>query len=170
MSFMKLISEWKIEYAKDLALALNNRKILDNLRDGLPFPYTENDAKEFIMAMRNADKDKIFAFAIVYNNKCIGSIGVFRQENIHFRTAEIGYYIAEEYWGRGIMTQAVNEVCNFVFANTDIVRIFAEPFIHNIGSQRVLEKNGFYCEGTLKRNAYKNGREVDMKIYAKLKI
>lgn len=61
---MKLITQWKIEYAKDLAVALNNRKVLDNLRDGLPFPYTERDAKEFILAMQNSDKNKVFAFAI----------------------------------------------------------------------------------------------------------
>ena len=166
---MKYLAEWKIEYASDLASALNNANILDNLRDGLPYPYTENDAKDFIIAMQNADKSKVFAFAIVLNNKCIGSVGVFRQENIHFRTAELGYYVSEEYWGRGIMTQAVKEVCNYVFVNTDIVRIFAEPFADNTASQRVLEKNGFYCEGIMKNNAYKNGRIVDMKLYAKLK-
>ena len=166
---MKLITKWKIEYAEDLAKALNNRKVLDNLRDGLPFPYTENDAKEFIEAMINADANKVFAFAIVYDNKCIGSIGVFRQDNIHCKTAELGYYIAEEYWGKGLMTQAVKEICNFIFDSTDIIRIYAEPFIHNIGSQRVLEKNGFCCEGVLKNNAYKYGRVVDMKMYAKLK-
>lgn len=166
---MKLLSQWKIEYARDLAVALNNKKILDNLRDGLPYPYIENDAKEFITAMQNADKNKVFAFAIVLENKCIGSIGVFRQGNIHSRTAELGYYIAEEYWGKGIMTRAVNEICDYVFENTDIVRIFAEPFVHNFASQRVLENNGFSCEGILKNNAYKNGRLVDMKMYAKLK-
>lgn len=166
---MGLITRWKIEYAKDLAVALNNKKVLDNLRDGLPFPYTENDAQEFITAMLNADKSKVFAFSIVYNGKCIGSIGIFRQENIHFRTAELGYYIAEEYWGKGLTTQAVKEACEYVFDNSDIIRIFAGPFIHNIASQRVLEKNGFTCEGVLKNNAYKNGSIVDMKMYAKLK-
>ena len=166
---MKFIVQWKIEYAKDLAKVLNNKKILDNLRDGLPYPYKENDAEEFISAMQKADKNNVFAFAIVNEDKCIGSIGVFRQENIHFKTAELGYYISEEYWGKGIMTQAVKEVCEYVFNNSDIIRIFAEPFAFNIASQRVLEKNGFCFEGVLKDNAYKNGRVIDMKMYAKLK-
>ena len=166
---MKLITKWKIEYAKDLANSLNNIKVLDNLRDGLPYPYTENDAKDFINAMLSADTNKVFAFAIVYNNKCVGSVGVFRQENIHSKTAELGYYIAEEYWGMGLMTQAVKEICDYVFDNSDVIRIYAEPFMHNIASQRVLEKNGFCCEGVLKHNAYKNGRVADMKMYAKLK-
>ncbi len=166
---MKLISQWKIEYAKELAEALNNKKILNNLRDGLPYPYTEQDAEEFIVAMLNSNKNDVFSFAIVYGGKCIGSIGVFRQSNIHCRTAELGYYIAEEYWGKGITTQAVNEVCEYVFCNSDIIRIFAEPLAYNFASQRVLEKNGFCLEGTLKSNAYKNGRVVDMKMYAKIK-
>lgn len=166
---MQLISQWKIEYANDLALALNNRKVLDNLRDGLPYPYMVQDAKDFITAMQNADKNSVFAFAIVFKGKCIGSIGVFRQSNIHFRTAELGYYIAEEFWGKGIMTRAVKEICDYVFDRSDIIRIYAEPFDYNIASQHVLENNGFECEGVLKNNAYKNGKLVNMKMYAKLK-
>ena len=167
---MKLITEWKIEYAKELAVALNNKNVLDNLRDGLPYPYTENDAREFIQSMLCVDKNQVFAFAIVHDNKCIGSIGVFRQGNIHFKTAELGYYIGEQYWGRGLMTQAVKDICEYVFENSDIIRIFSEPFANNIASQRVLEKNGFCCEGILRNNAYKNERVVDMKLYAKLKM
>lgn len=166
---MKFISQWKIEYARDLADALNNKKILDNLRDGLPYPYTVKDAEEFITAMQKSNINDVFAFAIIYESKCIGSIGVFRQNNIHFRTAELGYYVAEEYWGKGIMTQAVKQVCDYVFCNSDIVRIYVEPFVHNLASQRVLEKNGFNCEGVLKNNAYKNGKFIDMKMYSKLK-
>lgn len=95
------IRPWRMEDAPSLSEALNNKKIHDNLRDGLPFPYTVNDAKEYITAMLNCDKDKIYVFAITVDDKAIGSIGVFRQDNIHFRTAEMGYYIAEPYWGAG---------------------------------------------------------------------
>ena len=98
-----------------------------------------------------------------------GSIGVFRQENIHRQTAELGYYLAEEYWGNGLMTQAVRQICSFVFEQSDILRIYAEPFAYNIASCRVLEKAGFTCEGTLRQNAVKNGRVLDMKMYALLK-
>jgi RimJ/RimL family protein N-acetyltransferase len=96
----------------------------------------------------------------------IGSIGVFRKDNIHFKTAEMGYYVAEEHWGKGIGTQAVKEVCQYIFENTDIIRIFAEPFAHNLGSCRILEKSGFMCEGILRKNAVKNGVILDMKMYA----
>ena len=163
------IRRWKIEDKSDLAKALNNKNILNNLRDGVPYPYTENDAEDFISAMLSADPDKTFAFAITLEDKAIGSIGIFRQENIHYRTAELGYYIGEEYWGRGYMTEAVRQACGFVFENTDIIRIYAEPFAYNTGSCRVLEKAGFVYEGTLRSNAYKNGNVVDMKMYALVK-
>lgn len=164
-----IIREWKIEDKTALAENLNNMNVLNNLRDGLPYPYTEDDAEDFIRAMLSADKDKSFAFAITLNGKVIGSIGVFRQDNIHYRTAEMGYYMGEKYWGRGYMTEAVKLVCDFVFENTDIIRIFAEPFAYNSASCRVLEKAGFIFEGVLRSNAYKNGNIVDMKMYAIVK-
>ena len=155
--------------ARDLATALSNKKIQDNLRDGLPYPYTEKDGKEFISTMLAANENDTFAFAITVNGKVIGSIGAFRQTNIHNKTAELGYYIAEEYWGKGIMTEAVKQLCDYVFSHTDIIRIYAEPFSYNIGSCRVLEKAGFQYEGTLRSNALKNGNVLDMKMYSKLK-
>ena len=163
------IRRWELSDARDLAAALSNKKIQDNLRDGLPYPYTEQDGKEFISAMLTANESDTFAFAITVNGKVIGSIGAFRQTNIHNKTAELGYYIAEEYWGKGIMTEAVKQLCDYVFSYTDIIRIYAEPFAYNIGSCRVLEKAGFQYEGTLRSNALKNGNVLDMKMYSKLK-
>lgn len=163
------IRKWELSDAKDLAAALSNRKVQDNLRDGLPYPYTEQDGKEFISAMLSADENETFAFAITVNNMVIGSIGIFRQGNIHRQTAELGYYIAEEYWGKGIMTEAVKQICEYVFANSDIIRIYAEPFAYNIASCRALEKAGFQYEGTLRGNAVKNGKVIDMKMYSLLK-
>ena len=144
------IRRWELSDARDLATALSNKKIQDNLRDGLPYPYTEKDGKEFISTMLAANENDTFAFAITVNGKVIGSIGTFRQTNIHNKTAELGYYIAEEYWGKGIMTEAVKQLCDYVFSHTDIIRIYAEPFSYNIGSCRVLEKAGFQYEGTMK--------------------
>ena len=163
------IRRWELSDARDLATALSNKKIQDNLRDGLPYPYTEQDGKEFISAMLAANENDTFAFAITVNGKVIGSIGAFRQTNIHNKTAELGYYIAEEYWGKGIMTEVVKQLCDYVFSHTDIIRIYAEPFAYNIGSCRVLEKAGFQYEGTLRSNALKNGNVLDMKMYSKFK-
>ena len=163
------IRKWKLSDAKDLAIALSNRKVQDNLRDGLPYPYTEQDGKDYISDMLSANEDDTFAFAITVDNKVVGSIGVFRQGNIHRQIAELGYYIAEEYWGKGIMTEAVKQICECVFDKSDIIRIYAEPFAYNIASCRVLEKAGFQYEGTLRSNAVKNGKAIDMKMYSLLK-
>ena len=163
------IKKWELTDAGDLARALSNTKVQDNLRDGLPYPYTEKDGTDYISAMISADENETFAFAIVSDNKVIGSIGVFRQENIHRQTAELGYCIAEEYWGKGIMTDAVKQICKYVFDKSDIIRIYAEPFAYNTASCRVLEKAGFQYEGTLRSNAVKNGKIIDMKMYSLLK-
>lgn len=163
------IRKWELSDAADLAAAISNKKVQDNLRDGLPFPYTEKDGEEFITAMLAADPDDTFAFAITVGDKAVGSIGVFRQGNIHRQTAEMGYFVAEEYWGKGIMTEAVKQACEYVFAESDILRIYAEPFAYNSASCRVLEKAGFQLEGVLRQNAVKNGRLLDMKMYARIK-
>lgn len=152
-----------------MAAALSNRKIQDNLRDGLPYPYTEQDGVDYISAMLSSDENETFAFAITVDDKVVGSIGVFRQGNIHRQTGELGYYIAEEYWGKGIMTEAVIQTCEYVFEMSDIIRIYAEPFAYNGASCRVLEKAGFQYEGTLRSNAVKNGKVIDMKMYSLLK-
>ena len=163
------IRKWKLSDAKDLASALSNTKIQDNLRDGLPYPYTEQDGVDYISAMLSADENETFAFAITIDGKAIGSIGVFRQGNIHRPTADLGYCISEEYWGKGIMTEAVKQICKYVFEKSDIIRIYAEPFAYNTASCRVLEKAGFQYEGTLRNNAIKNGKVIDMKMYSLLK-
>ena len=105
------IRQWRLSDAKDLAAALSNQKVLNNLRDGLPYPYTDQDAHDYIRAVLSADPDQTFAYAVCVDDKVVGSIGAFRQENIHRRTAELGYYLSEAYWGQGIMTQAVGMLC-----------------------------------------------------------
>ena len=163
------IRQWRIEDKVQLAHILNNKKILMNLRDGIPYPYTIKDAEEYIQNMLSSDNNQTFAFAISVDDQVIGSIGVFRQDNIHYRTAEMGYYIAEAYWGKGYASSAVKQVCQYVFHHTDIIRIFAEPFVYNMASCRVLEKAGFQLEGILRSNSEKNGKILDMKMYAIIK-
>ena len=163
------IRKWNMIDASNLAELLNNKKIMDNLRDGLPYPYTVKDAEDYIATMLSAKPENTYAFAITLDEKVVGSIGVFRCENIHFRTAEMGYYIGEPYWGKGIMTSAVKQTCQYIFDHTDIIRIFAEPFYNNTASCHVLEKAGFQLEGLLRKNAVKNGQALDMKMYALVK-
>ena len=161
-----ILRKWRLSDAADLAAALNNEKILNNLRDGLPYPYTEQDARDYISAMLSADETGTFAYAITRNDRAIGSIGAFRKNNIHRQTAEMGYYLAEEYWGMDIMTEAIRQLCKIIFDTTDILRIYAEPFTYNTGSRRALEKAGFAFEGIMKNNAVKNGKVLDMALYS----
>ena len=161
-----ILRKWRLSDAEDLAAALNNEKVRNNLRDGLPVPYTPADARDYIISMLSSDENSTFAYAITIDDRAVGSIGAFRQGNIHRQTAELGYYLAEEYWGKGIMTDAIAQLCGIVFETTDILRIFAEPFSYNTGSRRVLEKAGFQLEGIMKNNAVKNGKVVDMALYS----
>ena len=160
---------WTLEDAPALAKLINNKKVQDNLRDGLPFPYGEEDAKAFLSAVLASDPDQNLAFAIEADGELIGSISATRCANIHFRTAELGYYLGEPYWGKGFATEAVRQICDYIYRNTDIIRIFAEPFAYNTASCRVLEKAGFQLEGLLRCNAVKNGRTLDMKMYARIR-
>ena len=160
---------WTLADAPALAKLINNKMVQDNLRDGLPFPYGEEDAKAFLSAMLASDPDQNLAFAIEADGKLIGSISATRCANIHFRTAELGYYLGESYWGKGFATEAVRQICDYIYRNTDIIRIFAEPFAYNTASCRVLEKAGFQLEGLLRSNAVKNGRILDMKMYARIR-
>lgn len=164
-----VLRKWRKEDAADLAKALSNPHVQDNLRDGIPFPYTVKDGEEFIEAMLCADPQQTYAFAITVEDVAVGSIGVFRCSNIHSRTGELGYYISEDYWNKGIGTSAVRQMAAYIFENTDIMRIFAEPFAYNQASCRILEKAGFQFEGLLRKNAVKNGQVLDMKMYATVK-
>ena len=163
-----VIRRWRPEDAAALARAINDEAVQANLRDGLPFPYTVSDAEAFIGFALSAG-DGMYSFAVTENDVCIGSISVTRGENIHRLTGELGYYIARERWGRGYATRAVREICRYVFENTDIVRIYAEPFADNAASCRVLEKAGFTLEGTLRANAIKSGRIRDTRMYSLLR-
>lgn len=166
---MKHLRAWNLGDASDLAKAMNNEKVHEYLRDGLPFPYTEKDAVAFISRTTSAPKDSQYSWAIHVGGKAVGNVDFFRKDNIYHRTAELGYFLAEPYWGKGIVTNAVKEACAYVFANTDIIRISAESFSHNIASCRVLEKAGFVLEGVLKKNAIKHGEIIDTNIYALIK-
>ena len=156
---------WQRTDAEALAALINNKKIQDCLRDGIPYPYTKADAQSYLEQVLSADPNQTYAFAITANGILVGSIAVYRQSNIHSRTGELGYYIGEPFQGKGIGTEAVGQICRRLLEQTDLLRIFAEPFAYNKASCRVLEKNGFRHEGTLRKNAVKNGKIIDMELY-----
>lgn len=159
---------WRPDYAGALA-RLFSKRVLENLRDGIPYPYTEEDGRAFIRGVLEAEPGSVYAWAIFAGEELCGSVTVTRQGNIHRQTGELGYFLGEPFWGRGIATAAVREACCNLFRDTDLLRIFAEPFAYNTASCRVLEKSGFVLEGTLRQNAVKNGKVLDMKLYSLVK-
>ena len=153
------------KFAADLAAAIGDKRVQNNLRD-LPYPYSEENAREFISYAQSSDE---YIFAVTVEGKFVGCISAAPQKNIHKFTAEIGYYIAPQFWGNGLASQAVKLLTEYIFGNTEIMRLYAEPFARNKASCRVLEKAGFTFEGTLRKNAVKNGAVEDMKMYSILK-
>lgn len=160
---------WREAFIADVAKNANNKAIAANLRDVFPFPYTEDDARGYVEGCMLNDENQQLCRAIVINNEAIGSIGVFVKDDVYRKSAELGYWLAQPYWGQGVMTQAVKLLCQEAFERFDIVRIFAEPYASNCGSRRVLEKAGFQQEGLFKNSVFKNGRLLDSCMYALLK-
>ena len=164
-----ILRRWAGEDASALVKYASNKKIAANLRDGFPYPYTMNDAWAFLQAMISADEAKSFCRAIDIGGESVGSIGIFFKDNVYRKSAEIGYWLGEPFWGNGITTAAIRLMCGEAFERRDIVRIYAEPYAHNAASRRALTKAGFELEGVLRRSVYKNGSIFDSCIYALLK-
>jgi RimJ/RimL family protein N-acetyltransferase len=102
----------------------------------------------------------------VVGGEAVGGIGLRMQDDIHKRSAEIGFWLGEEHWGQGIMTDAVKAVADHAFRHLDVCRIYALVFEHNAASARVLEKSGFVSEARLRKGATKNGTTFDELLYA----
>ncbi len=158
---------WRETDLASLVRYADNPRIAQFLTNAFPHPYTEADGREFLkMTVGNPGLR-----AIEMDGEAVGSIGVFPQTDIHQRNAEMGYWLAEPFWGRGIMTRAVREMAAYGFATfSDVTRIFARPFSTNPASQRVLEKAGFTLEARLRDALYKNGAYMDELIFAIRKI
>jgi ribosomal-protein-alanine N-acetyltransferase len=164
-----ILRRWDVLDAGALARCANSEAIARNLRDAFPYPYTLRDAETFIDGCLAADENSSLCRAIELDGQAAGSVGLFRGSDVYRRSAELGYWLSEEYWGRGVMTEAVRRLCAEGFGKWDIERIYAEPFADNAGSRRVLEKAGFTLEGTMRRGAFKNGAFRDWCMYALLR-
>ncbi len=164
-----ILDLWDEKYIKDIAYYANNKKISDNLRNVFPYPYTHKDAEEYVLACAQNNEHEQICRAIVIDGKAVGSIGVFQKDDVYSKSAELGYLLGEEFWGKEIMTCAIKQLCITAFEKLDIIRIFAEPYAHNVGSRKALEKAGFILEGVMKNSICKNGVIFDSCMYALLK-
>lgn len=162
------LRKWITKDLDSLIKNANNYKIAKNMSNAFPYPYTENFGHRYISRAITTKPTQIFAIEI--NNEAAGSIGVYPQTDIHCRNAEMGYWLAEQYWGQGIMKDAIRQMVEYCFSNLDITRIFARPFGTNIASQRVLEKAGFKLEAKFEKTIFKNGEYLDELIYSTRKL
>lgn len=155
---------WQESDAESLAQHADNINIARNLTDQFPHPYTLENARSYIQQVQNEDPPRIFA--IVSKGQAIGGIGIHPQSDIMCKNAELGYWLGEKYWGRGITRKAIQLIVDYTFQMFDFDRIFARPFGSNTASQKVLEKNGFVLEARFEKTIFKHGRYEDELVYA----
>jgi RimJ/RimL family protein N-acetyltransferase len=158
------IRSWRPGDAVALARYADNRKVWINLRDSFPHPYTRKDARDWIRQAKEQNPET--QFAIASTEEAIGGIGLLLQYDIYRRAAEVGYWLGEPFWGRGIATKALRALTEYAFAQFDLARLFATVFEWNPASARVLEKAGYQCEGRLRRAVTKDGKTIDEFLYS----
>jgi RimJ/RimL family protein N-acetyltransferase len=162
------VRSWRGEDVKSLPRQANNRKIWLNLRDRFPHPYTEADARHWIESVLSVRPETNFAVDVC--GEAVGGIGFDLKTDVERYSAEVGYWLGEEFWGRGICTAALKGGTPYALETYGLNRIFAVPFAHNLASIRVLEKAGYRREGFLRQSAYKDKRFVDQAVYAYLSL
>ena len=167
MGVVTEIRPWRTCDAGALAKYANNRKVWLNLRDAFPHPYTAASASAFLEMV--ARQNPTTFFAIATPQEAIGGIGISINHDVHRLTAEMGYWLAEPYWGNGIMTETVARFTEYAFENFSLVRIYAEPYAENASSCRVLEKAGYTLEGRLRSSVIKDGQILDQLLYAQIR-
>lgn len=158
---------WEAADAESLAMQLNNKKIWDNCRDGLPYPYKLENAEAILKVI--AQKDGIHDFCIEVDGKAVGNIGFVPENDVQRFNAEVGYLIGEPYWNRGIVTDALKEAIRYYFKHTPIIRVFAFVFEYNLPSMRVLDKAGFTQIGVMHKSIFKNDAFCDAHYFELLK-
>lgn len=150
--------------AEALVRHADDRRVWRHLRDRFPHPYTMTDARAWLA--HAALEDPAVSFAIASGDELVGGIGLVLGEDVHRRTAEIGYWIGPALWNRGIATRAVGAFTRWAFERFDLDRIHGDVFEGNDASARVLEKCGYVFEGRLRKSVFKDGRTLDQLVYA----
>lgn len=162
-----VLRPWHTDDAMSLVKHANNPRIAGNLRDGFPYPYTLPDARRWLKLMGENTDDIILAIEV--DGEAAGGIGLHGLKDVYRYNGEIGYWLSEKHWGRGIMSEAVGLMVEYAFVQTHWLRLFACIYEHNQSSMRVLEKNGFKLEAIHRRTVMKEGKMLDEHLYALLK-
>jgi ribosomal-protein-alanine N-acetyltransferase len=159
-----VVRSWETADASSLVAHANNFKVAVHLRDRFPHPYTMRDARDFLRLIRRSNPETVFAIEV--DGAAVGGIGFMLQQDVDRVSAEIGYWLGEPFWGRGIVTEALAALTTYGIQQHGLTRIFALPFAANTGSCRVLEKAGYVREALLRRAAIKHGEILDVYQYA----
>jgi RimJ/RimL family protein N-acetyltransferase len=161
-----VLRPWRREDAQQLASIANNKNVWNAVRDSFPSPYTVMDAMQWIEKERAANP--LVNFAIVCNGQIAGSMGIILSDDVYRTSVEVGYFIGEPFWGKGIATQALQQLLQYIPAQFNVVRIVARVYEYNKASMKVLQKCGFYLEGIQRKAAIKNKQLVDVYLWVKL--
>ena len=163
-----IIRPWKKEDKKPLLQLVNNKKIWDNVRDILPYPYTAKDAAEWLKL--NVGIIPALNFVIEVDGKFAGSIGIVPGEDVHRCNIEIGYWLGEPYWNKGVTTEAIRLMTDLIWNDyPEVIRVFANVYEHNKASMQALLKNDFYLEAVHKKAVIKNNVLMDEYLWVKLR-
>ena len=162
-----IIRKWEQGDLETLVRYANNINVWNNLRNYFPHPYTEEHGKAWLEKV--VDAVPLVNFAIDVDGEAVGGIGLILNGDVYIKSAEVGYWIGEPFWGKGVATEAVRQITEYAFYYFDLVRLYAEVFEHNKSSMRVLEKNGYYLEGVRRKSVFKNETLMDDYIWVKLR-
>ena len=155
---------WTKADIESLVKYADNYEIAKNMTNQFPHPYKKENGLTFIeFATKNSP---IHIFAIDIHGEAVGGIGIHPQSDIQCKNAELGYWLGEPFWSKGILSRAIPQILDFAFKTYDITRVYARPFGTNIASQKVLEKNGFKLEARFEKTLFKNGEYLDELVYA----
>jgi ribosomal-protein-alanine N-acetyltransferase len=160
------LRRWRVGDALSLVRHANNVNIAKHLRDRFPHPYTESAAHQFLRFASTTEP--LTNFAIEVDGEAAGGLGYVPGNDVERYSAEVGYWLGETWWGRGIVTEALSLFSDHAFSELRLLRLFALPFADNVGSIRVLEKAGYTCEGILRSSCVKYGSPRDQALYAKV--
>jgi ribosomal-protein-alanine N-acetyltransferase len=158
------VRSWEWRDREAMVRHANNRNVSINLRDRFPYPYTDRDARNWLDVVVGRKPETNFAIDVA--GEAVGGIGFDVQPDVGHRSAEIGYWLGEQFWGLGIATEALIAVTEHAFANYDLCRLYAHVFDWNGASARVLEKAGYAFEGRLRKSVTKDGQTIDQLMYA----
>jgi RimJ/RimL family protein N-acetyltransferase len=159
-----VVRSWRWEDLESLVRHADNVHVARQLRDRFPHPYTRADGEAWLALALGQQPQT--SFAIEADGEAVGSIGVMLGYDVERVSAEVGYWLGERVWGRGLATAALRVLAEYAFPTYDLTRLFALPFAHNLASRRVLEKAGFTLDAILRKSAIKEGRIVDQALYS----